>query len=321
MRLLFITSTRIGDAVLSTGVLQHLIERHPDMKITVAVGRPAAPLFESVPGLERILIIDKRSFNLHWLDLWRVTVVRRWDLVIDLRASALACLLFAGRRLVVGRSDDDRRRVMELAALLDLDSPPAPTVWLAEASETAAARLISDNGPVLAIAPAANWPGKQWRPDRFAALAEGLAGRDGVMAGARVAVIAAANERAQAQPVLDSLPENRAIDLVGVDLPTSAACLRRCRLFVGNDSGLMHLSAAAGVPTLGLFGPSSDRRYAPWGPLAAFVRTEESVQDLHAQRAAPGQIQETLMDGLPIAAALEAAEDLWRRTGPGPAPR
>ena len=320
MRLLFITSTRIGDAVLSTGVLQHLIARHPGLRVTVAVGRPAAPLFESVPGLERILIIDKQSFNLHWLGLWRATVVRRWDLVIDLRASALPFLLLAGRRLVVGRSDEDRPRVMELAALLDLDTPPAPTVWLAESSETAAARLVPNDRQVLAIAPAANWPGKQWRPDRFAALAEGLTGRDGLMAGARVAVIAAANERAQVQPILDSLAENRAIDLVGVDLPTSAACLRRCRLFVGNDSGLMHLSAAAGVPTLGLFGPSSDRRYAPWGPLAAFIRTEESVQDLVARRAAPGEIQETLMDGLPVAAVLAAAKALWRRTGPSPAP-
>jgi ADP-heptose:LPS heptosyltransferase len=63
------------------------------------------------------------------------------------------------------------------------------------------------------------------------------------------------------------------IDLVGrIDLLTAYACLKRARLFIGNDSGLMHLSAAAGAPTLGLFGPSDDRLYGPWGPDARALR-------------------------------------------------
>ncbi len=55
MRLLFITATRIGDAVLSTGLLGHLWERHPGAHVTIAAGRAAAPLFAAVPGLERVL--------------------------------------------------------------------------------------------------------------------------------------------------------------------------------------------------------------------------------------------------------------------------
>jgi ADP-heptose:LPS heptosyltransferase len=59
---------------------------------------------------------------------------------------------------------------------------------------------------------------------------------------------------------------NRFIDLAGrVDLLTAFACLKHARLFIGNDSGTMHLAAAAGVPTIGLFGPSDERLYAPWG--------------------------------------------------------
>ncbi|MGC1301369.1 MAG: glycosyltransferase family 9 protein, partial [Caulobacteraceae bacterium] len=57
-----------------------------------------------------------------------------------------------------------------------------------------------------------------------------------------------------------------------VDLLTAYALLKRARLFIGNDSGLMHLSAAAGAPTLGLFGPSDERLYAPWGPKARALR-------------------------------------------------
>ena len=63
------------------------------------------------------------------------------------------------------------------------------------------------------------------------------------------------------------VPPDRAIDLIGrTDLLTASAILRRATLFIGNDTGLMHIAAASGVPTLGLFGPSPIDQYAPWGP-------------------------------------------------------
>ncbi len=316
MRLLFITATRIGDAVLSTGLLRQLIECHSGARVTVAVGRVSAPLFQAVPGLERLLAIDKRPFKRHWLELWAAAAFRRWDLIVDLRASALAYVLPARRRLLIGKRDDTRHRVEELGALLGLDPPPSPTVWLAPEHEAAAKRLVPAGGPVLAMGPAANWPGKQWRAERFAELARRLTAPGAALAGARVALLGAGHERAQAEPLIGALPGGRVLDLVGaVDLPGAAACLKRCRLFVGNDSGLMHLAAAAGAPTLGLFGPSEARRYAPWGPRAAFVRSEESYAELFRRRAPPGQAQETLMDGLSVEAALAAATELLGRTG------
>ena len=315
MRLLFITATRIGDAVLSTGLLGYLLERDPGVRVTVAVGRVSAPLFAAVPGLERILTIDKRPFKRHWLDLWAATAFGRWDLVVDLRASAIAYMVPARRRVIAGKRDNTCHRVEELAALLDLDPPPAPRVWLAPEHEAAATRLVPGGGPVLAIGPAANWPAKQWLAKRFAELARRLIAPDGALPHARIAVFAAGHERAQAQPVIDALPAGQGIDLVGaVDLPTAAACLKRCRAFVGNDSGLMHLAAAAGTPTLGLFGPSHTRRYRPWGPRTAFLRTPESYDELARRVVAPGQVQETLMNGLTVEAVLEAAQGLLRRT-------
>jgi ADP-heptose:LPS heptosyltransferase len=314
MRLLFITSTRIGDAVLSTGLLRHLLERHPGARVTVAVGRVSVPLFEALPGLTRTIAIDKRPFKGHWLALWRAAAFRYWDLVVDLRASAIAYLLPTRRRLVIGPPDYSLHRVEELAALIGLDPPPAPTVWLAPRHEEAARRLVPEGSPVLAVGPTANWAGKQWRAARFAELARLLTDPGGALEGARVAIFAAEHEREQAQPVLDAfLPEQR-IDLAGgVDLPTAAACLRRCALYVGNDSGLMHLAAAAGTPTLGLFGPSPDRRYRPWGPHAAFVRTKESFEELLPDPSAAPEVKETLMDGLPVDSAVAAAEALLAR--------
>src|ERR1700742_737152 len=86
-RILFVTATRIGDAVLSTGLLAHLIERYPDARVTIAAGPDAAPLFEAVPGIERLITVSKRPHSLHWLELYREVAFRRWSLVVDLRGS------------------------------------------------------------------------------------------------------------------------------------------------------------------------------------------------------------------------------------------
>ena len=70
MRILFITATRIGDAVLSSGLLAWLVEHHPEARFTIAAGPVAAPLFEAVPRLERLIVVEKRRAGLHWPALW-----------------------------------------------------------------------------------------------------------------------------------------------------------------------------------------------------------------------------------------------------------
>ena len=89
MKILYITSTRIGDAVLSTGLLGWLVEHLPEARVTIACGPLAAPLFAAVPGLERVIVLRKRPGGLHWLDLWRACLGVRWGLVVDLRRSAI----------------------------------------------------------------------------------------------------------------------------------------------------------------------------------------------------------------------------------------
>jgi len=194
--------------------------------------------------------------------------------------------------------------VVELGRLLSLDPPPAPRLWIDEAADAAAARLMPGPGPWLALGPAANWTGKEWPAECFAELAERLTGPGGALAGARVAVLAGAGEEARCRPVLDRLGA-RAADLAGrTDPMTAAACLRRARLFVGNDSGLMHLAAAAGTPTFGLFGPTPAAIYAPWGPRAGLVLAPDGA-------AAP----EARMASLTVEAVLQGALALLARTG------
>ena len=111
--------------------------------------------------------------------------------------------------------------------------------------------------------------------------------------------------------MLDAVPPDRRIDLVGTeDLLTLAACLERAAIYVGNDSGLMHLAAASGVPTLGLFGPSREVHYAPWGERAAFVRTPLSYEELVGGTGYDYRSQDSLMTSLATETVERAALEL-----------
>ena len=314
VNILFITATRIGDAVLSTGLLAWLIERHPGAEITVACGPAPAPLFAEMPGLRRIIVVHKQPASLHWLRLWAGCVNERWDLVVDLRRSALAWFLRAGTRRLPPKPDAREHRVELLGRTLGLDPPPPPHLWTGANHEDAAARLLPGGRPVLALGPTANWPAKIWPAERFAELARRLTAPGAPLAGAAVAVAGGAEETPLARPLLDSLPAERRIDLFGQELPTVAAVLRRCALFVGNDSGLMHLAAASGIPTLGLFGPTREAQYAPWGAHGTALRTPESVEQLIGGPDFDHRTAQSLMGGLTVEAAEQAALSLLERS-------
>jgi ADP-heptose:LPS heptosyltransferase len=250
---------------------------------------------------------------MHWATLYRAVVLRHWDIVVDLRASAIAYLLWTRERRVAAHGRRPEHRVRQLARIFQLEPPPSPHLWISARRDADALKLVPQGGLVIAIGPAANWRGKEWRAERFAELAQRLTPPGGLWPGARIAVLAAPHERSQAQPLIESLPSQRCIDLVGkVDLLTAAAVLRRCALFVGNDTGLMHLAAAAGTPTLGLFGPSPIDQYAPWGAHTATVSTAIPHRDL-----IPPDFDrlttDTLMDSLSVDAVEEATRGLWAR--------
>ena len=313
MSVLFIGHTRVGDAVLSTGLLGHLVAEHSG-GVTVACGPLVAPLFRAVPGVVRVIEVPKRPYSRHWWDLWRQVVGRRWDLVVDLRHSIIPWATNCRRRAIVPRPIEGEHRVMQMARTLGLGSaPPAPRLWTDESHEVRARDLIGEGDRVLGLGPTANWPGKTWPAERFAEVALQATGRGGVLEGARVAVFGAEGERHMAEPVLAALPPDRTIDLVGaLDLPAVTACLKRCSAYIGNDSGLMHIAAAVGAPTLGLFGPSKPEHYAPWGHRAAFVRTDKTYDDLVGGPGYDHRTTGTLMGSLSTGVVLRELDALMK---------
>lgn len=276
--ILFISQSRIGDAVLSSGLIPALIEAHPDARFTVVASALTAPLFKEVPGLERLIILEKQALGLHWLSLLSQVGFRRWGLVVDLRGAPATSLLLRRRRAAYRKPALPIHKVVEAARLIGRSGdPPGPHLYTTAKIQSRAAKLTEGWGPILAVAPQANWVGKTWPAERFAKVARDLLGPGGALEGGRLMVLGGPSDRRGAAPVLSAVPKGRVIDLVGrEELLVLYAALAKARLFIGGDSGLLHMAAAAGAPTLGLFGPSDETLYGPWGPDTKVIRGPRS---------------------------------------------
>ncbi|ATQ41746.1 glycosyltransferase family 9 protein [Caulobacter mirabilis] len=313
--ILIVGPTRIGDAVLASGLVKKLADEAPGARFTIAVGPAAASLFREVPGLDELIVMEKLKGSGHWFALWNKVRHTRWGLVIDMRGSALSSFLKRDRRAVYKRPSEPTHKVIEAARLLTLeDDPPPPYLFTSPEIEAHADELVGEGGPILAIGPAANWMGKTWPIERFGRLAIELLDDEGPMAGGRLMILGGPEDVRHVEPLARTMPKDRLIDLTGqIDLLTAYACLKRARLFVGNDSGLMHLAAAAGAPTVGLFGPSDDRLYAPWGPHTRVVRGPREFEQFKQVDPDFTQAINHMMD-LPVDAVVRAARELLAET-------
>ena len=268
--ILFITHTRIGDAVLSSGILRHLVDRYPHARFTIACGPLAVSLFEAVPRRDATVVVTKRPFDGHWVKLWREVRSTPWDLVVDLRRSLVSYFLSARSRRVLGPARSNGHQVEYLSSVLG-ESALAPHLFTAPHHADVARRLVPDGAPVLALGPMAATAAKTWPAARFAELAQRLTRAGAPCAGWRIALFGSNDDRAAVDSLIAAL--DLPLLIFGeADLLTVHAALGRCQAFVGNDSGLGHLAACAGVPTLAIFGPMDPARYAPWGPRCASIR-------------------------------------------------
>ncbi len=314
-KILFITSSRIGDAVLSSGLLQHVCDVYPNAKVTVCCGSLVASLFEGFSALECIIPIEKQRYNKHWYELWKKVVGTRFDIVIDLRNSIVSRLIMARRRYIHGgKVDKSLPKVVQNASVMGIDPPPNPKIWFTEAQKNRALELIPDGVSVFGVGPTSNWIGKTWPEDRFIEIIHWMIGVGGLMEGARVAVFGAAGEEGVARRVLASVSEGQRLDIIAKGTPgDAAACLERCDFYIGNDSGLMHCAAAVGTPTLGLFGPGYPDIYGPWGEYTAVACTPEDVYELTGHDGYNSKTCGCLMGTLTVEHVKGILEQNWLR--------
>ena len=270
-QILFIAPTRIGDAVLAAALLRYIHETQPTARVTIATSQFSEPLYLGYPALERIIPMVKRRCSLHWLELWKQVATTRWDAVWDMRGSALSYMVHTNARYNYRSPEEAMPKLLQFEKALGLPTLPNPALWPTAQDSRLAAQLLPDGTPYLILAPTANWAPKEWPMAHFIRLAQTLF--DGALHGFRPVIICAEWERERVIPLLDACAQWNPIDLTRGNntLLTLYACMQRARGFVGNDSGLMHMAAAADIPTIGLFGPTNATIYRPTGDHAEAV--------------------------------------------------
>lgn len=307
-------------AVLSSGVIARLLAEAPNAAFTIVGSPESAPLFRDVPGLERLIVLEREG-QPEWLRLWWRLRGRRWGLIVDQRGTRLSERLSRQRRAVrrpPDPGDEPVHAVVEAARLLMLeDDPPAPRLFFGEETRAAAQALVGPaDGPILAVGPGVDWIGKRWPAERFTKLATCLLGPGGPMAGGRLMIVGRFEDRDAAHTIRFAVARERVIELQGrLDLLETAAALSRARLFLGADSVWTQLAVAVGVPAVAVYGPSDEARNGPWGGRA--VRGPRSLEDFRALDPGLNQAIQHMMD-LPAEPVLDAALRLYAETEPRP---
>jgi heptosyltransferase II len=285
----------IGDFVRCHSVVQLLKSRWPDRPVDVLATRLCAPLVDYMPGVRQAILWD--------LPRKRLALGQHAALADRLRAEAYGTALImprtwksalapylAGIPQRVGFLGEARvgllseirfgeralPRMIERCASLALprgaDFPaqwPRPRLEVSpmEVRDFATRHGLDQDGDAIALAPGAVGPSKRWPVTSYANLAADLIGR-----GYGVWVVGGPDEAPLAADIARSAGP-RVRDLTGRDLRHAILALAAAKAAVSNDSGLLHVAAALGTPTIGIFGPTSAWHWAPLNPLAATIET------------------------------------------------
>jgi heptosyltransferase-2 len=286
----------IGDFVRCHTVVRLLRERFPECPIDVVTTRMVSPLVDYMPGVRKGIVVDLPRRRLamaahHALgrrlrqENYRQVLVmpRTWkSAVAPFLAGISRRTGFAGEARF-GLLNDLRwgerslPRMIDRCAVLALargQTPPA--TWpepqiVVPPSEIAAwrQRIGADRRPAVALAPGAVGPSKRW--PAYAEVARRLAAEN-----IQVWVLGGPDETALASDIAGP-DQAYARNLTGPDLRNAVLALAAADTAVSNDSGLLHVAAAIGTPTVGIFGPTSPWHWAPLNPLAATVETESPL--------------------------------------------
>lgn len=286
----------IGDFVRCHTVVRLLNQLVPGQPVDVLSTRMVSPLADYMPGVRKAVVVDlprkRLALGAHRALAARLkregyghalVMPRTWK-------SALAPFLAGIRRRTgfvgearIGLINDLRWGERALPRMIDrcaaLAMPngksapadlPHPQLVVPE-SEIAHWRqrngIANGDRPVVALAPGAVGPSKRWTAAGFAALAQQLSAQ-----GVEVWILGGPDEKALAAEIAGAGQAN-ARDMTGPDLRNAILALAAADVAVSNDSGLLHVAAATGTRSIGIFGPTSPWHWAPLNPLAAVVET------------------------------------------------
>jgi len=306
MTFLIVAPNWLGDAVMALPAIADVgAHAGADGRVIVAARPAVAGLFACVEGIAGVVTLeggtarsglsgiaqDAQTVRAAGADVavllpnsvraglvaWRAGVAGRWGYHHQGRGALLTRAVAKPREMV--HQADYYRRLVQALGIPTLAHEPR--LRIPPEADAEAAQLLAEHGwtpgtRLIAVAPGAAFGGaKRWVPARFAGVSAALAESHDALT---VIVGSAADGRTaweivqEAGKIADRAPARRPVSLAGrTSLPQLAAVLARCAAVVSNDSGAMHVAAAAGVPVVALFGPTSERETAPRGARAAVL--------------------------------------------------
>jgi len=301
-RILVLRYRFIGDTVLTVPFLRNLRREAPDAYIAWVVAPGSAEIVRGIPYVDELIEWDPvtihadsrgthRTFKAK-LDFIRSLRNRQFDKVYVLKRSLSSALIavlsnaperigFAteGRGFLLTKKVAYRHDQHEVENYLDVLRADGVKVrddylelWSTPEEEQRAGALLLASGidaarRIAAIHPFSAVSQRGWPLENYAALAQRLSNEGGF----RLIVLGGGSDRKIFEAIKPQFAET-AVDLVGrCTLRETLALLRRCSFMVGNDSGLMHIAAAAGIPLVALFGPQSPVKFGPWSERARVI--------------------------------------------------
>lgn len=309
-RILIVRLSAIGDVVLSTPVLCALRRAFPEAKLGWVVERAGAQLLEGHPDLDDLIVVSKDTFRSLGNFYRAARKIRRWQptSTIDLqgltKSSLLAFASGAPKRYGFRKGDFDGRemscwlnnhclqphsthiveRGLELIQLLGAEITSIEYRLPEEDADSRFADLVVKNQcldqPFAIINVGAGWPSKIWPDDRYSAVARYLSSHWGLMS---LVLWSGLAERMAAEAVVQQ--SGGCAELAPeTTLKQLRSLIRRAKIFVGSDTGPMHLSVALETPTVGMIGPMPIDRVGPIGVLNRGIQCETLPRSLNSQR-------------------------------------
>lgn len=360
MRILLVRLRPIGDVVFTTPLVSALRRHYPDAHLTYLVEPDAAPILERNPHIDDLIVVPRRRGLSRLLD--DVATARRlargrFDLAIDLhggpRSAWLTWASFAARRIgytisgrswmytdVIPRSRQltPRHSVLnqwDLIAPLGLPAldPARDPVQMSldpqadgrVQSRLAALRVLTEH-PLIVIHVSASTRFKRWPEESFVALVTALVRQDGarrVFLTSGPSDVHAAQRIVQAARMRLGSAANAILESQSLELPELHALIARAALFIGGDSGPLHIAATTPVPILELLGPTLAERSRPWRDPRWFSEVIEPgplpCRPCHQRTCIPGDFRCLTSIGAErvIDAAERALHSTARTDGPG----
>jgi len=332
MNVVIIRFSSLGDCVLLCPLVAHLASA--GARVSVVTKRAFVEVFAAATGVERVLALDTGA-GLRGLVQIAGLVRDEADIVIDAhntwRSRAL-CAMLGGATVRFEKHQRERlglivfKRRTELPSMLERYSALATAIGdrvsLGPGGITVPpavqarcdARLGDDDREHIAFAPGSRWPMKRWPVDRYLELAERIAAEGQ----RRIVLVGDASDAQLCRPFAGILGDSLIDVTGGTSILETAGNIARCSGFIGNDSGLMHLAEAVGVPVVGLFGPTVEAfGYYPALPSSRIVERRLECRPCSRNGAVPcPKGTQECMTGISVDAVEAVVADLLSANGP-----